>query len=487
MNNNYNKQLPEVFKELKEAQKIQISKHLKEREYYKKHKLHKVAEALKDYLIGTRFEGINIPAPLKKIDRLKLNKKDTRNNSYISDINNHKDTSIYQFNAIGLIIGLLFLLLFFAIIKSNYSFAVSHEEEKKAIGNYEENKNPINLMEILSENISEVIKKEISIEEEIIKQEVVYIENNQLPKDEQIVVDNGYDGLKEVTYIRSYENEELKDEKIVAEHITLEPAKKYIQVGTSDFLLEKNIHIGDTIYTIQEIFLLDKPEESGEIICKIYQYIDVVLEEVLDGWCKIEVDGFEGYIPENAVTSATIEPSIVETSRIQRIMVRVKFDMELNKPSGLKKEDFIKILSNNSQDTNKIFEENAGLFYEIEQKYNINGILIAAIGIHESAWGTSKIANDKKNLFGYGAYDSSPYSSAFSFESYSEGIELLAKVLTKYYLNEVGTEIYDGETAIGSFYNGSTVSGINVRYASDPEWGTKVFDKMQMLYDKLKN
>ena len=160
--------------------------------------------------------------------------------------------------------------------------------------------------------------------------------------------------------------------------------------------------------------------------------------------------------------------------------------MELNKPSGLIKDDFIKILSNNSQDVNKIFENNAELFYEIEQKYNVNGVLLAAMGIHESGWGTSKIANDKKNLFGYGAYDSSPYASAFTFESYEEGIELLAKVLSKYYLNEAGTPIYDEEKAVASFYNGPTLSGINVRYASDPEWAQKVFNKMKRLYEKLK-
>ena len=57
---------------------------------------------------------------------------------------------------------------------------------------------------------------------------------------------------------------------------------------------------------------------------------------------------------------------------------------------------------------------------------------------------------------------------------------------TKYYLNEAGNEIYDGETAVASYYNGATVSGINVRYASDSDWAVKVFDKMQMLYEKLK-
>lgn len=493
-NSTQEKALPDVFKELKEVQKRQIAEELKTRNIHKNDKFYKIKEGLKDYLIGTRFDGVYIPKITKHSRKpkksKKINIKEIEKDTYdIDDINYinmyKKESSVHKFSAFGAVIGVLFLVLFFATIKGNYSFANSHEEEKVPIGNFEANENPIDLMGILSENMSEVVKKDISTEEEIITRVIEYVDNNQLPKAEQVIVQEGYDGTKDVTYIRSYENDELRDEKIIAEHVTLEPEKQVVEVGTSDYLLEKQAHIGDTVYTTQEVYLLYRPEEDSSSICKIYQYIDITLEEVLDGWCRINVDGFDGYIPNDTITTSALEPEIVEISRIQRIMVSLKFDMPLNKPSGLTREDFVKVLSNNPQDTNKIFEDNAELFYDIEQKYNVNGVLLAAMGIHESGWGTSKIANDKKNLFGYGAYDSSPYASAFEFETYGEGVELLAKVLSKYYLNEVGTEIYDGETAVGSFYNGPTVSGINTRYASDPDWAVKVFDKMQMLYEKL--
>ena len=58
------------------------------------------------------------------------------------------------------------------------------------------------------------------------------------------------------------------------------------------------------------------------------------------------------------------------------------------------------------------------------------------MAIHESGWGSSKIAKDKKNLFGFGAYDRSPYDSAVTFATYEEGIETVAKYLVKNYINE---------------------------------------------------
>ena len=114
--------------------------------------------------------------------------------------------------------------------------------------------------------------------------------------------------------------------------------------------------------------------------------------------------------------------------------------MDLTLPSGLTVEQFQKVLSGNSGDTQGVLASNAEYFYYAERQYGVNGIFLAAMAIHEGGWGTSKIANDKKNLFGYGAYDSDPYGGAMSFDTYSEGIDLVARVLAKTYLYPAGTE-----------------------------------------------
>ena len=158
--------------------------------------------------------------------------------------------------------------------------------------------------------------------------------------------------------------------------------------------------------------------------------------------------------------------------------------MALNKPSGLSLEQFKKVLSD-SKDVNGIFSSNAEYFYYIEKQYNINGIFVAAIGIHESGWGTSRIAKNKNNLFGYRAYDSSPYNSASTFETYAEGIDFIARMLVKYYLNPKGIAISNGETAVGTYYNGNTVSAVNKKYATDTGWAEKVYNYMEYLYKKI--
>ena len=168
-------------------------------------------------------------------------------------------------------------------------------------------------------------------------------------------------------------------------------------------------------------------------------------------------------------------------------MVKVNIDIELNRTSGLSLNDYKKIFTNLPNDNKKIFEDNYTAFYNAEKKYNINGIFLASIAIHESNWGNSEIAENKKNLFGYGSYDSTPYTSSFEFTDYSEGIETVAKSLVKYYLNPPGTKIYDNETAAAWYYNGPTLKGVNTRYASDENWHSKVFNYMQMLYNRLQS
>lgn len=435
----------------------------------------------RDYL----EEAKRLPGLMKEIQDIRYGRAEAQ--VLESDKQQIKFNRVYvvdnRFNAAGVIIGILFLILFTTSIYGNYIFATT-EEEKIAIGKYEENENAINLMNTISNNISDFEKKNIISKEIDVGYETEYVETNLLPKDERKVTQEGKPGKIEQTVIMTYENEQLTSENIINERTVSEPVKEIIEVGTSEFLLKNKVHVGDVMYTTEELKIYATPEADEEL-GYIYPYINVTILSEENGIAKVSVDGTEGFVNSEYITSEAVTPGIAEKSRIQRIKVSINTDMKLNTPSGLTKEDFKKVLSGNSGDRNKIFEENAEVFFEIEQQYNVNGLFIAAIGIHESNWGTSNIATQKKNLFGYGSYDSSAYESSYTFDSYEYGIDIVAKVMAKYYLNEAGTEIYDGETAEGTYYNGPTISGVNTRYASDSNWSSRIYEIMVSLYNKL--
>ena len=236
-----------------------------------------------------------------------------------------------------------------------------------------------------------------------------------------------------------------------------------------------------------------EPDENSQKVATLSQNDELELKEIKDSWYKIESGTVRGYVKAECTTyinpnaqngeEYTNEGSSNEKSA-STLKSTLSFNMALNKPSGLSLDQFKKVLTD-SKDKNNIFANNAEYFYYIEKQYNINGIFVAAVGIHESGWGTSKISLEKKNLFGYGAYDSNPYNSAYHFSDYSESIDLLARVFVKYYLNPKGTSIYGGEVATGSYYNGATLTGVNTRYATDKNWANRVYQYMQYLYNKL--
>ena len=106
-------------------------------------------------------------------------------------------------------------------------------------------------------------------------------------------------------------------------------------------------------------------------------------------------------------------------------------------------------------------------FIDAQNQYGVNAQYLMAHAIHETGWGTSKIMHDKHNLFGYHAYDSDPYGSASYFPSIKDSIVFEAYIVRKNYL-----------TPGGAYYNGPNLDGMNVRYATDPDWAEKISNIM---------
>jgi len=249
---------------------------------------------------------------------------------------------------------------------------------------------------------------------------------------------------------------------------------------------------GDIVYsTPASLPIMRDASLDSEKIITIQKGTEVEVLEVLDtGWSYVRASFRNGYTLSEALSN--INPlrqdqegeNGLELSK-EELLASLSYDMDVGVPSGLSLDQFREILQGISQDRNGIFEENCDYFYYAEQEYGINGVFLASIAILESGWGTSSIALNKNNLFGYQAYDNSPYESAKEFESYAEGIDLVARVLIKYYLNPSGTPIFGGDVADGRYYSGETISAVNKHYASNSNWASSVYSIMKMLYNSL--
>lgn len=377
-----------------------------------------------------------------------------------------------------------------ALMISSKKTVYASAEEKQVQA--DDLKSEIDVMNLLADNTKTAYREEYTSEQIDLEYITTYEENSNLPKGMVQVLQEGRDGLQIVTTKKVYEGETLVGEEEASRKIIKSAVNKIVQVGTGKYKSNYKIQVGDTLYvTPDTLGIYVSPDKTAEKMMTLNQDVAVQLLEKTGEWYKISYEYYTGYAPANCFTYLKPKSQLTQdigeetTYSKQQLLSKLSFDMDLTNPSGFTLEQFKQVLSGNSQDKNKIFENNAEYFYYAEKQYGVNGIFIAAVGIHESGWGTSSICLNKRNLFGYGAYDSSPYGSAYSYNDYSESIDLIARVFAKYYLNPAGTQIYDGNIASGVYYNGSTLKGVNTKYATDKNWANAVYSHMKTLYNNL--
>lgn len=345
-----------------------------------------------------------------------------------------------------------------------------------------------NASKITNENTQNIVTEELEKVERDVEFTTKYIETDKIAIGTIQVLQEGMDGKEVVTIRKTYIDGELTKEEQLETKLVKSQLEKIVQVGKGPASLRYTINEGDLVYVTSNLLAIYlEPDKSSKKIITISKQTGVYAIKVENDWVKVKYGNYVGWAKKECLSKETTKTELKDEDLKDKneILSNVSENMELNKVSGLSIEQFKKVLTGNSQDKNNVFNENYEYFYYAEKQYNVNGIFLAAVAIHESNWGTSKMAQNKKNLFGYGAYDSNPSNNAYVFNTYAEGIDLLARVFSKYYLNPKGTLIYNNEKASGSHYNGATVSGVNKHYATDKNWSSAVYKWMQYLYNRI--
>lgn len=145
----------------------------------------------------------------------------------------------------------------------------------------------------------------------------------------------------------------------------------------------------------------------------------------------------------------------------------IVFDpMNLLKKSNLTKDKAKKILKGTA------LEDCSDYFIECEEKYGVNAIGVMAIAVHESAWGTSRRAQEDHNLTGYGVYSDS--AKGINAPSKKENLLMTAKLLKESYL-----------TRSGSHYKGTSLMAVNESYCTSGDWAINVTTHAYTLMDRL--
>ena len=340
--------------------------------------------------------------------------------------------------------------------------------------------------EILKEvrqSMTENMSKNYNIEE--------IISNNEKEKTKGKIqtIQEGQDGKQNEIVRSTYKNGTLVATQPISVEVKKVARDKIVEVGTGAYSANYVPIAGDKLKAIEnETELKTDANEQSNTIKKLAKTDTVIIKEAKNDWYNVKIDNQTGWVPKSKMEyindSENVDGGMPVYTK-EQLTQNFGISMLLNKRSGLTLEQFRQILANDPNDKQNVFKNIYQYFYYVEQQYNVNGLFVAAIAVHESGWGTSALSLRTKNLFGYGAYDRDPSAYASQFGAYESGIDLVSRVLVKYYLNPKGTPIYNGEIAQGTYFHGATVTGVNTSYASDKRWGEKVYKWMTYFYNKL--
>jgi beta-N-acetylglucosaminidase len=110
----------------------------------------------------------------------------------------------------------------------------------------------------------------------------------------------------------------------------------------------------------------------------------------------------------------------------------------------------------------RALQGHAEAFIKAEKEHQINALFMVALSIQESGGGKSNFAQERNNLFGYGAYTSNP-GNAHSFSSVDDAIMTVAGKISKDYLRPAGR-----------YHRGFTLPDVHKLYCTTGGWSSAI-------------
>lgn len=183
----------------------------------------------------------------------------------------------------------------------------------------------------------------------------------------------------------------------------------------------------------------------------------------------------------NKINIQTIELYQSKMKRFEKLSKDLK-DFKKNGSSGIKSDNILYLTTKTEFTASELDSglkgtklEGLGVdFKKAEDEFGVNAIFLIAMAKHESGNGTSLLADEKNNLFGFNAIDQDPINAASKFKTKGDSIKHVAKFLKENYLKKEGR-----------FYNGISTEGIGQLYATDPEWSHKVSNMMMEVSQNM--
>lgn len=243
------------------------------------------------------------------------------------------------------------------------------------------------------------------------------------------------------------------------------------------------------IYNIADLKLRQSNSTSSDLLKLIPENTQLkTTYKANNGWYQVSYEGMTGFVSGSYLIDETTKSKIASLESNQNSYLF----MDLRTNSSVTADQINKYIASKTVGKTSVLTGQGQAIIKAADKYGINALYFAAHAIHESKFGTSDISFGRNNLFGFGAYDITPFIGAVKFDSVGDNLEFVAQSMKATYLNPLNWK-YNGGAYLGyavKDINGVRIDtlskGMNFYYASDTNWGNAIANHMNAIlaYDK---
>lgn len=243
-----------------------------------------------------------------------------------------------------------------------------------------------------------------------------------------------------------------------------------------------------TVYNVMSLNLRQSDSASATLLEEIPANTKLTTAyKTSNGWYQVSYGGMTGFVSGAYLIDQATKTRIdnLESNKNSYLF------MDLRTKSSVTAAQIDVYIASRTVGKTSVLTGQGQTIIDAANKYGVNALYLAAHAIHESGFGVSEIANARNNLFGYGAYDITPFIGSVKFDSIASNIEYIAQTIKATYLNPANWKYngaYLGYTVKN--INGGRVDslskGMNFYYASDSNWGNAIATHMSniLAYDK---
>ena len=105
--------------------------------------------------------------------------------------------------------------------------------------------------------------------------------------------------------------------------------EQIIEVGTSELLGKYKVHIGDKMYTTQDVELKDSIAANANVVCKVGKFLDVEVLGVEGNYFNVKYENYTGYVKGDNLVSYYTNPEYVEKCRLQKILNKLSYEINV--------------------------------------------------------------------------------------------------------------------------------------------------------------